>query len=89
DESDLIRKMQEEAALDKKYQEDTKKRDAELEERFKSLSSDPPQFSTQSSHDSKPRGKIPTPVKIDDLYDEVDDWCCKFEEVLLQYLFID
>jgi hypothetical protein len=81
DESDaLIRKLQEENALDAKYEQFAKKRDNDLEERYNALKKDAPNFSnieySGNSSDS-PKGLIPKPLQNEDIHDEMDDWCCK------------
>jgi hypothetical protein len=72
----LIRKLQEENALDEKYKHFTKSRDEDMEQRYNALKKDPPTFSTNDSTD-RPKGSVPKPLQSDDLHDEMDDWCCK------------
>lgn len=84
DESDaLIKRLQEENALDAKYEQFTKYRDEDLEKRYNALKKDRPNFSNYEPSfgdqgDSKPRGSIPKPLQNEDLHDEMDDWCCKY-----------
>jgi hypothetical protein len=75
----LIRQLQEENALDAKYEQFTKKRDDDLEKRYLELKKDAPSFSSGSYNDSssKPKGSVPKPFATEDLHDEMDDWCCK------------
>ncbi|KAL7329683.1 hypothetical protein PS15p_204739 [Mucor circinelloides] len=78
DESDeLIKKLQQENALDAKYKQFTHKRDEDLEKRYHALKKDAPSFSnTTYSDSSKPKGSVPKPLTNTDLHDEMDDWCC-------------
>ncbi|EPB86232.1 hypothetical protein HMPREF1544_06960 [Mucor circinelloides 1006PhL] len=78
DESDeLIKKLQQENALDAKYEQFIHKRDEDLEKRYHALKKDAPSFSnTTYSDSSKPKGSIPKPLTNTDLHDEMDDWCC-------------
>lgn len=81
DESDeLIKKLQQENALDAKYEQFIHKRDEDLEKRYHALKKDAPSFSnTTYSDSSKPKGSIPKPLTNTDLHDEMDDWCCKYQ----------
>ncbi|KAG1078319.1 hypothetical protein G6F42_024325 [Rhizopus arrhizus] len=78
DESDeLIKKLQQENALDAKYEQFIHKRDEDLEKRYHALKKDAPSFSnTTYSDSSKPKGSIPKPLTNTDLHDEMDDWGC-------------
>lgn len=81
---ELIRRLQEENALDAKYEQFAKSRDNDMEERFNALKKDGPTFSNYSSNSGdRPRGAVPKPLQNEDLHDEMDDWCCK---VLLKEL---
>ncbi|KAI8880122.1 hypothetical protein K501DRAFT_335596 [Backusella circina FSU 941] len=74
DESDaLIRRIQEEDALDSKYQTFAKTRDDEFESRVHALQKEAP--ITTATYDDKPAGSIPKPLLKEDLHDEMDDWC--------------
>jgi hypothetical protein len=81
----LIRQLQEENALDAKYEQFTKKRDDDLEKRYLELKKDAP--TSFSLHDSsnKPRGSIPKPIATEDLHDEMDDWCCKLASLFRRF----
>lgn len=82
DETDaLIKRLQQENALDAKYEQFSKSRDQDMEERYKALRKDAPNFSgsAYSSSGDRPRGPVPKPLQKDDLHDEMDDWCCKLE----------
>jgi hypothetical protein len=77
DESDaLIRRIQEENALDSKYETFAKARSNEFESRVHALKKDAPSTDTPSS-DERPGGSIPKPLLKEDLHDEMDDWCSK------------
>ncbi|KAI9012122.1 hypothetical protein CLU79DRAFT_770628 [Phycomyces nitens] len=84
----LIRRIQEESALDEKYAVFSKKRDEDLEERYKALQKDC-NFSSHDNDDTllptnpktqvnsgKPRGSVPSAFTMDEIYSETDDWCC-------------
>lgn len=78
DESDdLIRKLQEENALDRKYQQFAKSRDDDMEKRYNALKSEPVMFSRSDSNGDKPKGSVPKPLQKEEIHDEMDDWCCK------------
>lgn len=80
DESDeLIKRLQQENALDAKYEQFTRNKDQDLEKRYHALKKDAPSFSNTTAYDdtSKPKGSIPKPLASTDLHDEIDDWCCK------------
>ncbi|CAO3645505.1 unnamed protein product [Mucor fragilis] len=79
DESDeLIKRLQQENALDAKYEQFTRNKDQDLEKRYHALKKDAPSFSNTTAYDdtSKPKGSIPKPLASTDLHDEIDDWCC-------------
>lgn len=73
----LIQQLQQENALDAKYEQFAKKRDDDLEKRYLELKKDPPSFSSDGTSNDKPRGSVPKPLAAEDLHDEMDDWCCK------------
>lgn len=81
DESDeLIRRAQEENALDAKYEKFQKKKDEDIEKRYLELKKDKPNFDdyVEKQRSDKPKGSIPKSLSTDDFHDEMDDWCCKF-----------
>jgi hypothetical protein len=77
DSDDLIRKLQEENALDQKYRQFTKSRDDDTKKRYNALRSELMIFIRSDSSSDKPKGSIPKPLQQEELHDEMDDWCCK------------
>lgn len=79
DESDaLIQRAIEENRLDEKYEQFAAKRDEDFEKRVKDLQNHSfPQDSTFTMSD-KPKGSVPKALQLKDVYDETEDWCCKF-----------
>ncbi|GAA5801342.1 hypothetical protein HPULCUR_006788 [Helicostylum pulchrum] len=73
---DLIRKLQDENALDRKYEHFTKSRDDDMQKRYEALRSEPVLFTSSGSSADKPRGSVPKPLQEEELHDEMDDWCC-------------
>lgn len=81
DESDaLIKRAQQENALDAKYESYKAKRDDDIEKRYLDLKKDAPNFDnyTKPANTSKPKGFVPKALSTDDFHDEMDDWCCKY-----------
>ncbi|CEP16562.1 hypothetical protein [Parasitella parasitica] len=77
DESEeLIKKLQQENALDAKYEQFARERDSDLEKRYHGLKKDAPSFSNAQNDENKPKGSAPKPLTTTDLHDEIDDWCC-------------
>ncbi|KAI8060672.1 uncharacterized protein B0P05DRAFT_557793 [Gilbertella persicaria] len=72
---ELIQRVQQEAALDHRYDQFTQQRDKALEQRYLDLKKNAPNVST-TSNSTKPKGIIPKPLGKDDLHDEMNDWCC-------------
>ncbi|KAL0090383.1 hypothetical protein J3Q64DRAFT_1729582 [Phycomyces blakesleeanus] len=84
----LIRRIQEESALDEKYATFAKKRDEDLKKRYEALQqgcnfspansgevSSASNFKKQENS-GKPRGSVPAALTMDEIYNETDDWCC-------------
>lgn len=82
----LIRKLQEENALDEKYNQFAKSRDEDMEKRYHALKKDSPTTFSTSGGDHRPKGSVPKPLETDDLHDEMDDWCCKYK-IYHSYIF--
>ncbi|CAO3614602.1 unnamed protein product [Mucor hiemalis] len=80
DETDaLIKRLQQENALDAKYEQFSQSRDNDMEERYNALRKDAPNFSGleySNNNGDRPKGPVPKPLQKEDLHDEMDDWCC-------------
>lgn len=86
---ELIRKLQEENALDEKYSQFTKSRDDDMEQRYLALKKDPPTFSSTYNGGEKPKGSVPKPLEAEHLEDEMDSWCCKLDSGRKEILVIN
>lgn len=80
--SELIRRIRDRALVEQKYQHLDKRRDEDLEKRYLPLKENSSalhstsDMSASSSRNFAP-GTVPKPIQVDELYDEMDDWCCK------------
>lgn len=78
----LLKQAQEEAAVEKKYESIDKQREEDLFKRYQTFKDTKANFDTrpseQGSPSSKPRGAVPKPIQLDELHDELDDWCGMF-----------
>lgn len=79
DSNALLRRLQEEVALESKYSSFEKQRDQNLEKRYLALRQGSPSSVARTSKEfsSTPLGRPPKPIQPDELYDETEDWCCK------------
>lgn len=79
--SELIKQIRDQALVEQKYLHLDQKRDEDLARRYLALKNDNPVVNTEvkasSSKISAP-GAVPKPLRPDELYDEMEDWCCKF-----------
>ncbi|ORX49537.1 hypothetical protein DM01DRAFT_1338209 [Hesseltinella vesiculosa] len=75
----LIQQLQAETDLDAEYEDFQKGQAQRLEDRINAL--DKKSFPVRPSTDAQPsqrgpRGRVPEPLAMKDVHDEMDDWCC-------------
>ncbi|KAG0172618.1 hypothetical protein DFQ30_010056 [Apophysomyces sp. BC1015] len=73
--SSLMRQIQDEVALEAKYQDFAKKRDQDLERRYLALKDDNCNLTKCSTPEQKLHGQIPSPMQLDEVYNEMDSIC--------------
>ncbi|ORZ03637.1 hypothetical protein BCR43DRAFT_483692 [Syncephalastrum racemosum] len=75
----LLKQVQEETAVETKYDSFHKQREEDLFKRYEAFKNTKANFDTRSSEQniisSAPRGAIPKPIHPEDLHDELEDWC--------------
>lgn len=81
----LLDQLKDQAAVESKYASFERQRDDALEQRYLTLKEegtallkdDVSPGVTTNNPSTLPFGRIPQPLAMTDLHDEMDDWCCK------------
>ncbi|KAI8060559.1 hypothetical protein BC940DRAFT_311864 [Gongronella butleri] len=78
DTHELLNQIKDQVAVESKYEKVLKTQDDDMEKRYLALKSTklPDNILAEPSKFHGPRGSVPKPLEVNDLYDEVDDWCC-------------
>jgi hypothetical protein len=82
----LLDELKDQAAVESKYASFEQQRDDALEQRYLALKKEGSALledngdgsSGVTTNNTVPRGRIPKPLAMTDLHDEMDDWCCKW-----------
>ncbi|KAI8340668.1 hypothetical protein BC941DRAFT_417876 [Chlamydoabsidia padenii] len=76
----LLNQLKDQVAVENKYASLEQQQDEDLERRYLALKDTVIKDSPNTSSSSLPPGRVPKPLAMTDLHDEMDDWCCVCNE---------